>query len=225
MRQPLTPRNLTHDQKKAAEAAFRGLPFDPSWSAAARAVYEGILNASSQAGATATPVSGQEPGQPGQKETVPDQPAQTAPLQIRSEGENGSRQVAAPQQLVGTREEAIQAGLLIDVSPLAQSLGLSLPVGVTKPLWDLAITASRTIPDEQHEARLRDVLMALRLRLAASRTTIPLIEFPALLAFPPEPVPQLCVLHAVAHGDPGNLSSLTLALRDEVSLIISPLNN
>ncbi|MGE3152947.1 MAG: hypothetical protein AB7G48_19045 [Nitrospiraceae bacterium] len=39
------PRALTHDEKKAAEAAFRGEPFNPSWSAAAQAVYDGILAA------------------------------------------------------------------------------------------------------------------------------------------------------------------------------------
>jgi hypothetical protein len=35
-------RALTYDESKAAEAAFRGEPFNPSWSAAARSVYEGI---------------------------------------------------------------------------------------------------------------------------------------------------------------------------------------
>ena len=35
-------RQLTHDEKKAAEAAFQGLPFDPMWSEAARKVYLGL---------------------------------------------------------------------------------------------------------------------------------------------------------------------------------------
>lgn len=35
-------RSLTHDEKKAAEAAFRGAPFNPKWSDAARKVYEGL---------------------------------------------------------------------------------------------------------------------------------------------------------------------------------------
>ena len=39
------PRPLTHHENKAAEAAFQGMPFNPSWSAAARRVYEGIANA------------------------------------------------------------------------------------------------------------------------------------------------------------------------------------
>ena len=38
-------RVLTYDETKAAEAAFRGDPFNPSWSAAAADVYTGIAAA------------------------------------------------------------------------------------------------------------------------------------------------------------------------------------
>ena len=38
-------RRLTHDENKAAEAAFKGIPFDPKWSEAARKVYLGISSA------------------------------------------------------------------------------------------------------------------------------------------------------------------------------------
>jgi len=34
---------LTYDEKKSAEAAFQGLPFDPKWSPTARVIYEGIV--------------------------------------------------------------------------------------------------------------------------------------------------------------------------------------
>jgi hypothetical protein len=37
-----TGRVLTYDEIKAAEAAFRGEPFNPAWSAAAAQVYAGI---------------------------------------------------------------------------------------------------------------------------------------------------------------------------------------
>lgn len=40
-----SPRDLTYDEKKAAEAAFRGEPFNPSWSVAAATAYEGIVSA------------------------------------------------------------------------------------------------------------------------------------------------------------------------------------
>jgi hypothetical protein len=38
-------RPLTHDEKKAAEAAFKGAPFNPKWSDAARKVYLGLSTA------------------------------------------------------------------------------------------------------------------------------------------------------------------------------------
>jgi hypothetical protein len=41
-------RDLTYDEKKAAEAAFQGEPFNPAWSAAAAVVYEGIVSAMSR---------------------------------------------------------------------------------------------------------------------------------------------------------------------------------
>ena len=41
----LTPRQITHDEKKAAEAAFAGRPFNPKWSDSARIVYAGLLAA------------------------------------------------------------------------------------------------------------------------------------------------------------------------------------
>ena len=34
---------LTFDEKKASEAAFRGLPANPTWSSSAHAIYDGIL--------------------------------------------------------------------------------------------------------------------------------------------------------------------------------------
>ncbi len=38
-------RQLTNDEKKAAEAAFKGAPFDPKWSEGARKVYLGLSSA------------------------------------------------------------------------------------------------------------------------------------------------------------------------------------
>ncbi len=197
------PRPLTLDQKKAAEAAFQGLPFDPKWSPAAKAVYDGIVEA--------------QKGQPVVPEVVSTPSEGTAQLE--------PEKTAEPPEPIITREEAIQSGFLIDVTPIANTIGLPVPVAITKPLWDFAITASATIPDDQHEARVRDVLMALRLRLATQRVAPPGIEFPALLTFPPEPAPQLCSLYAIAHGDSTAPFSLTVLLSNEVAAIIRPMNN
>ncbi len=37
-----TPRPLTNDERKAAEAAFQGEPFNDEWSQSAREMYDGI---------------------------------------------------------------------------------------------------------------------------------------------------------------------------------------
>jgi hypothetical protein len=43
-------RTLTYDETKAAEAAFKGEPFNPAWSAAAATVYAGITEAMEKRG-------------------------------------------------------------------------------------------------------------------------------------------------------------------------------
>jgi len=43
--QDRAPRRLTHDERKAAEAAFQGWAFNEAWSQAALDVYNGIRHA------------------------------------------------------------------------------------------------------------------------------------------------------------------------------------
>lgn len=209
-------RILTYDERKAADAAFAGRPFDPSWSEAARTVYDGILAAQD------VPIPAPTPITPEQPETAASDP---------STGESPSHPVSSSEQTKQTpeipstepptqtlsREEAIQAGALIDVTPIARKMGLRLPVTFSRPLWEIGITATHNVPEKEYERRVRDVLMAFRLKLASSRVASPLVEFPALLAFPPDPTPQACVLFAVAHQESDASMALTFLLPGEVS--------
>jgi len=207
MQQAKLPRTLTTDEKRAADAAFKGLPFDFRWSPSARAVYDGI----SRALGVSAPSEQESTTEAIESHTaLAPQPAET--------------EVNAPAPIL-TREDAIQAGFLIDVTPVAHSVGLPVPVSISQPLWKLGITASDTIPEEQREARVRDVLIALRLRLANARVAPPGIEFAALLSFPPEPMPQLLSLYAIAHSDQTTPYTLTVLLSNEVTTIIGPTNN
>lgn len=57
----MEPQILTHDEHKAAEAAFEGRPFNPRWSASARDIYNGLNEAISKRAveiAAATAASG-----------------------------------------------------------------------------------------------------------------------------------------------------------------------
>jgi len=188
-------RILTYDERKAADAAFAGRPFDPSWSETARTVYDGILAAQGFPIPAPTPITPEQP-----EAAASDPPTGESPSHPASSSEQTKQTPEIPSTEPPTqtlsREEAIQAGALIDVTPIARKIGLRLPVTFSRPLWEIGITATRNVPEKEYERRVRDVLMAFRLKLASSRVASPLVEFPALLAFPPDPTPQACVLFA-----------------------------
>lgn len=202
-----TPRALSHDERLAAEAAFAGRPFNPRWSARARVVYDGIVKS------LPVPLESDEKLAP----LSPDEPPLAPTL------ENSGQEVdpSFPAQI--PLQQALNVGSLIDVTPTAKQVGLSFSVTVTKPLWETGIAAGQANEQEQ-SARLRDVLMAFRLRLAAHPTMAPLIDFPALLAFPHGGVPQPVPLFALVQPDEHNQAMVTLLLPTEVATTIIPLN-
>lgn len=220
------PKVLTNDEKKAADAAFAGRPFNDSWSAAARAVYEGIVNALPKEIVPAVPeieavladLETASPVAPSSNEEA----ASGVPPSQKDVAENPV--ASADIAVIRDRQEAIQSGILIDVTPTAQQLGLTFPVTITKPLWDIGIVTNQSLSQEEQSARLRDVLMAFRLRLASLATISPLIDFPALLTMPPATVPQPVPLFALIQPDGNNQANVTLLLPNEVSLTISPSN-
>lgn len=214
-----SPRVLSHDERHAADAAFAGRPFNPRWSARARAVYDGILKS------LPTPI-------------IPDQPLDSSSTTLQPTPESldvnpaaePAAESAEPRQFsdrIPTSipfQQALDIGALIDVTPTAKELGLLFSVTVTKPLWETGIAPAKTLTEEEQTARLRDVLMAFRLRLTAQPTMAPLIDFPALLAFPHGAVPQPVPLFALVQPDGQNRAMVTLLLPSEVATTIIPMN-
>ena len=199
-----TPRVLSHDERHAAEAAFAGRPLNPRWSARAKAVYEGILKS------LPAPIMPEEAAAPSPVSSQP-------PADSQQEADR-----AVPASI--PFQQALDAGSLIDVTPTARQVGLSFSVTVTKPLWDTGIAPVHTLTNEEQSSRLRDVLMAFRLRLAAQPTNAPLIDFPALLSFPHGGVPQPVPLFALIQPDEHNKAMVTLLLPTEVATTIIPMN-
>jgi hypothetical protein len=222
------PRTLTHDERKAAEAAFLGRPFNPAWSESAKRVYEGLLHALPALPDKAVVTPNQiAPSEEAPIEAVPMVPTAEEPkLESPTHSENvlEVRSDVLANQLIANRQQAIQAGFLIDVSMDAQKLGLTFPVTVTKPLWEVGIAPSESMSEDEKSKRLRDVLMAFRLRIASQATLSPLIDFPAMLALPPGGVPQPVPLFALIQPDEQNRAVATLLLPNEVSATIIPMN-
>ena len=223
-----TPKILTHDERKAAEAAFAGRPCNPTWSASAKKVYEGLMRALPPAPDESTLVPDESLDE--EKETVTPvlslsgDEVPKVEDDLKAEGVSEGKVGPLLQGLMETREQAIQAGVLIDVTADAQKLGMSFPITITKPLWEVGIAPDQTLSDETKASRLRDVLMAFRLRLASQATLSPLIDFPAMLALPPGGVPQPVPLFALIQPGEQNQAMVTLLLPNEVSASIVPMN-
>jgi hypothetical protein len=217
------PKALSHDEKKAADAAFAGHPFNEAWSASARAVYAGIVKALPHidvAIPTPSNVEMSEEAPSAKSEAL--QPQE--PLAQERVSEQELVEGTAMPPAIHDREAAIQAGILIDVTPTALQLGITFPVTITRPLWELGIVTNRSLSEEDQTTRLRDILMAFRLRLASLTTVSPLLDFPVLLALPPSKVPQPVPLFALIQPDPTHQANVTLLLPNEVALSITSLN-
>jgi hypothetical protein len=138
--------------------------------------------------------------------------------------EAGHTDQADPAATIKDIKQAIAAGILIDVTPAAQQLGITFPITITKPLWETGITVHQTMTEEDTARRLRDVLMAFRLRLSNLVTVTPLLDFPALLAFPPGTIPQPIPLLALIQPNEEHQATATLLLSNEVASTIIPMN-
>ena len=217
------PKALTHDEKKAADAAFAGRPFNEAWSASARVVYEGIVKALPHT-AVAIPTSSNAEESVEAPSAQKDLLLPQEPLAQEQFGGQESVEGTVIPPAIRDREAAIQAGRLIDVTSTALQLGIAFPVTITRPLWEMGIVTNQSLPEEDQTCRLRDILMAFRLRLAGLTTVSPLLDFPVLLALPPSIVPQPVPLFALIQPDPTHQANVTLLLPSEVSLSITSLN-
>ncbi len=206
-------RPLTHDEKKASEAAFRGIPLDENWTDSAKSVYEGIIQAlgnnpselqiSEEASLPTLTVEADDSSSKDTIEASDSMTTQEIPPELK-------------QLTIRSRREAVESGVLKDVTPLAQSIGLDFCVAMTNPLWDQYITSSPDFTEEHIHSRLRDTLVAVRLRLANLKEATPLVDVPVLLEFSPEPTPQLCLTFALFHKDPADGDCLLLIHPGEV---------
>jgi hypothetical protein len=219
------PKALTHDEKKAADAAFAGRPFNETWSASARTIYEGIVKALPQADiAIPAPSDAEIPTEASSAQSEPLQAQAQVPVTLEHAGGQELVEQTAQPPAIRDREAAIQAGILIDVTPTALKLGITFPVTITRPLWEVGIVTNQALSEEDQTSRLRDILLAFRLRLAGLTTVSPLIDFPVLLALPPSQVPQPVPLFALIQADSTHQANVTLLLPNEVSLSIASLN-
>lgn len=215
-------RHLSHDEKKASEAAFRGLPFNPKWSSSAKNVYEGILHAlkdSNREMPDPAPLSVMENFHAEEPE---EEPGNLVPHEVpvsrigepilhADEDENIEEEesdssvtftIPTDSLPLNSRKQSITAGVVKDATPAAKRIGLEIPVGLTNVLWKNYVAISQDMTEETIQSRLQDIMVGVRLRLANLKEAIPFVDVPLLLHFPPENTPQVNLAFALFHRDP-----------------------
>ncbi|CAI4031047.1 hypothetical protein DNFV4_01479 [Nitrospira tepida] len=225
-----TPRTLSFDEKLAAEAAFAGRPFNPKWSAAARTVYRGIRQALAAEADTLDQASMLDPGPvPDAGGEAPAIGADSSLLASRQDdrhpfdppSSDESHIEADDSHVALPHEQVLHVGEWIEITSMARNLGVPFTVGMTQPAWETLVTASASVPESEHAARVRDILLALRLRLMSAPANKSVIDVPALLPFPPDTVPRPRLLLAAFHQSPNATTFITLLLPRELSALLS----
>ncbi|MDT7043388.1 hypothetical protein [Candidatus Nitronereus thalassa] len=215
------PRALSHDEKKAAEAAYQGKPFHSSWSKSSRAVYDGIIKA------RGLPIDALESAEMGvdpfENPMVAEGMFEEALSLGTSPGKNAESDGTdsqTPAHQITSRQEAIDAGLLIDVTNKAKGVGFNLSVGITKSLWNRSIAETLDSANPEGEARIRDMLLAVRLRLASLDAPSPWVEVPVLYPSQQEEGhAKIFPIYALFHKDAVAEECLTLIHPKEISSI------
>lgn len=213
------PRALTHDEKKAAEAAFSGRPFHETWSKSARVVYDGIVAARGFASECDEVMDENSIKTPPAVVPLPEKIGTWSTSLPVAQQEPESAETLSHQ--IALRREAIEAGLLIDVTKMAKRIGFTMAVGITKSLWDRNIKESTEVSTEDRSTRIRDMLLAVRLRLASLDSPVPWVEVPVLLPSAGKQDPQIFPIYALFHKDPIAADCLTLIHPKELSSIRS----
>ncbi|MGD9850728.1 MAG: hypothetical protein AB7T38_05640 [Nitrospirales bacterium] len=219
-------RTLTHDEVKASEAAFKGLPFNPNWSNSAKVVYEGIVQALGNSTIDGSDTIPEESSPTEGAQTLDPTDSFDTPLSGGDDSEDPPTLTLTTGSFpLTSRKDAISAGIVKEATPAAKRIGLEYPVGLTNALWEHYVAFSedlKDVTDDHIQSRLIDIMVGVRLRLASLKEAVPFVDVPVLLHIPEETIPQINLVFALFHRDPEEGQCLLLIHPSE---IFSPRQN
>lgn len=68
-----------------------------------------------------------------------------------------------------SRKQAIEDGVLVDVSAAAREVGIRYPVAITRAAWDRCVTVPPELYDQDEQGRLWDVIWLLACTIRRSQ--------------------------------------------------------
>ncbi len=114
-----------------------------------------------------------------------------------------------------TRRQAIEDGVLVDVTDLARETGFRVPVAVTASVWALYVEVPAGARGQDETGRLWDVVSMLRFAIAANRNQISEIRFRLYVVLRAGADPELVELKAVCGPDDVGSPCITVMMPDE----------
>ena len=111
---------------------------------------------------------------------------------------------------VYTRKQAIQDGVLIDITETAQEAGLRFPTAITSAAWAEYVAVPDGVTGQDERGRLWDIVWMLHVAIARQRVDGPTIHFQLYVKNDEHEPPQLVTLKAII--GPGDDPSPVLAM-------------
>jgi hypothetical protein len=76
-----------------------------------------------------------------------------------------------------SRAEAIEDGVLVDVSATAREAGIKFPVALTRSVWDAYVTVPENIEAQDEAGRLWDILFLLSFNIRRAKGATSTIHY------------------------------------------------
>lgn len=116
---------------------------------------------------------------------------------------------------VFTRAQAIEDGVLVDVSETAREAGFRIPVALTRGVWGKYVAVPEGVRCQDEQGRLWDVVCMARYGIARAGGQTSPILFKLYVRNSNEEEPQLITLKAVCGPSDDETPCITLMLPDE----------
>jgi hypothetical protein len=80
-----------------------------------------------------------------------------------------------------TRQQAIEDGVLVDITPIAEEAGLKFPVALTRGVYESYVAVPPGVRGQDVEGRLWDLLWLLNLAIRCQRPQGPVLHYELLV--------------------------------------------
>lgn len=116
---------------------------------------------------------------------------------------NGNDDFFGPVIFSYTREQAIDDGVLVDVSYMAREVGITFPTAVTSAVWDEYVKVPEIVPWQDEQGRLWDILWMLRMAIQRSKGSGELVRYKLLVQNDEGPAKEVELKAQCGPGDKG----------------------